>query len=290
MQNHGNWITITESSFSWERDALNFVRERFPSTEPFLAWSNFEFIASDGSINEVDLLVFTPQGFFLIEIKSRPGRISGDAGTWKWEADSTFAVDNPLLLINQKAKKLSSLLRQTKTFRKDGRVPFLEALVFCSAEQIQSDLAGTAAYRICFRDNSDGNGKRPGIMDAILKRRCPGLDSAAKGTFDRPTVRLITKAMGEAGIRPSQKSRRVSDYVLEQLMKGRSTRTGERNTAKWSRWFAAFAFTTSRRVLLQSSERRWSEPLGVRPKSLMNFVIQEYCGLRGSHSMSWDQH
>jgi serine/threonine protein kinase len=218
MQNHGNWIAITESSFSWERDALNFLRERFPSTEPYLAWSNFEFIASDGSINEVDLLVFTPKGFFIIEIKSRPGRISGDAGTWKWEAESTFAVDNPLLLVNHKAKKLSSLLQQTKTFRKDGRVPFLEALVFCSAEQIQSDLTGTAAYRICFRDNSDGSGKRPGIVDTILNRRCPGVDPVARGTLDRPTARLIAKAMGEAGIRPSQKSRRVSDYVLEQLI------------------------------------------------------------------------
>jgi hypothetical protein len=73
MGNTSNWITVAESSFPWERDALNFVREQFPSHEPYRAWSNFEFIAEDGSINEVDLLVFTPQGFFLIEIKSRAG-------------------------------------------------------------------------------------------------------------------------------------------------------------------------------------------------------------------------
>ena len=218
MNSNGNWITVTESSFSWERDALNFIRERFPASELHLAWSNFEFIASDGSINEVDLLVFTPQGFFLIEVKSRPGRISGDAGTWKWESGATFAVDNPLLLANQKARKLSSLLQQTKSFRKGGRVPFLEALVFCSAEQIQSDLTGTAAYRVCFRDNDEGTGKRPGIIDAILKRKCPGMDSTPKGTFDRPTARQIAKAIAEAGIRPSQRSRRVSDYALEQLI------------------------------------------------------------------------
>jgi hypothetical protein len=50
------------------------VRARFPTHEPYRAWSNFEFIADDGSINEVDLLAFTSEGFFLIEIKSRPGR------------------------------------------------------------------------------------------------------------------------------------------------------------------------------------------------------------------------
>jgi hypothetical protein len=50
----------------------DYIRLRFPNHEPYRAWSNFEFIADDGSLNEVDLLVFTPQGFFLIEIKSRP--------------------------------------------------------------------------------------------------------------------------------------------------------------------------------------------------------------------------
>ena len=66
-----------------------FVRQRFPEHEPYRAWCNFEFIADDGSINEVDLLVFTSMGFFLVEIKSRPGRVFGDAGTWTWETDGS---------------------------------------------------------------------------------------------------------------------------------------------------------------------------------------------------------
>jgi len=82
-----NWIAVAESSFDWEREALAFVLDRFPAQEPYRAWANFEFIAGDGSINEVDLLVFTPQGFFMVEIKSRPGRLFGDAGAWTWETD-----------------------------------------------------------------------------------------------------------------------------------------------------------------------------------------------------------
>src|SRR2546423_316843 len=70
-----SWITVTESRYPWERDALDFVRDRFPDHEPYRAWANFEFIALDGSINEVDLLVLSPVGFFLVEIKSRPGRV-----------------------------------------------------------------------------------------------------------------------------------------------------------------------------------------------------------------------
>ena len=96
-----NWTTIAESSYPWEREALEFVRSQFPNHEPYRAWTNFEFVADDGSIYEVDLLVFTPQGFFLIEIKSKPGRLRGDAGTWTWETDGKLAtVDNPYQLAN----------------------------------------------------------------------------------------------------------------------------------------------------------------------------------------------
>ena len=74
MSTTRNWTTVAESKYPWEQDALNFVRQRFPSHEPYRAWSNFEFIAGDGSVNEVDLLIFGPMGFFLVEIKSRPGQ------------------------------------------------------------------------------------------------------------------------------------------------------------------------------------------------------------------------
>ena len=49
------WQAITDSEFPWERDALAFVRDRLPDHDPYRAWANFEFIADDGSINEVDL-------------------------------------------------------------------------------------------------------------------------------------------------------------------------------------------------------------------------------------------
>ena len=51
------WAEITPSEYAWEREALDYIKARLPGSEPFRAWSNFEFIAEDGSINEVDLLV-----------------------------------------------------------------------------------------------------------------------------------------------------------------------------------------------------------------------------------------
>ena len=75
----GRWVEVTESQYSWEREALVYLREKLPDTEPFRAWSNFEFIADDGSINEIDLLVVSLYKIYLVEIKSRPGRVRGDS-------------------------------------------------------------------------------------------------------------------------------------------------------------------------------------------------------------------
>lgn len=78
------WKTIRQSDYPWEREALEFVRQGLPDREPYYAWSLFEFVAQDGSIAEVDLLLLSPVGFFMVEIKSRPGRVSGDAQEWVW--------------------------------------------------------------------------------------------------------------------------------------------------------------------------------------------------------------
>src|SRR5204862_6734586 len=132
---------------------LEFIRQQFPTHDADRAWSNFEFIADDGSINEVDLLVFTPQGLFLIEIKSRPGRVSGDSGTWMWETEGrTVFIDNPVYAANTKAKKLKSLLQRQKAARHREALPFLEALVFLSAPDLDCQVSATGMHRVGLRD------------------------------------------------------------------------------------------------------------------------------------------
>jgi len=139
-----NWITVTESNFPWEREALEFVRDQFPANEPYRAWANFEFIADDGSINEVDLLIISRYSIFLVEIKSRPGEVSGDSHTWIWrDGTREYFDDNPLLLTNRKAKKLASLLRKQLTVQK-RRTPYIQSLVFLSDPAQRCKLTGPA--------------------------------------------------------------------------------------------------------------------------------------------------
>ncbi len=121
----GRWKTISPPQFPWEQDALDFVQRALPNREPFRAYSNFEFVADDGSINEVDLLIISRYSIVLVEIKSRPGEVSDDSHTWIWR-DGTRAYfdDNPLRLTNRKAKKLASLLRKKLTVQK-RRTPYI---------------------------------------------------------------------------------------------------------------------------------------------------------------------
>jgi Nuclease-related domain len=75
----GRGTAVSQSAFEWEREALDFLRQHLPDHDPWRAWSNFEFIDDEGRVNEVDVLVLTPVGLVLIEVKSRPGTLRGDA-------------------------------------------------------------------------------------------------------------------------------------------------------------------------------------------------------------------
>jgi serine/threonine protein kinase len=213
------WIAVTEPQFPWERSALTYLRERLPDQDPFRAWSNFEFIAEDGSINEVDLLVVSLYKIYLVEIKSRPGRVSGDAGTWTWTQEGRpYTEDNPLLLANRKAKKLKSLLLHQSALR-HVRTPFIEATVFLSAPGFHCDLSGAARTGVHLRHDSEQAG-HPDILTVLHG----AAEATGRGhapppqSIDRRLSQAIARALEQAGIRPSQHSRRIGDYQLEQLL------------------------------------------------------------------------
>src|ERR1700722_6060418 len=157
------WSAVSQSPFAWEREALNFARSHLPDHEPWRAWANFEFIDDEGRVNEVDLLVLTPAGLVLIEIKSRPGIVTGDAHSWTWITEGReFTRDNPLPLANRKAKRLASVLRRQDALSGRGAsraaAPWVESLIFLSDVQ-----------RI--------PGIDPGTLKKVVLRGHPGADN-----------------------------------------------------------------------------------------------------------------
>jgi serine/threonine protein kinase len=208
------WKIITPSQYEWERRGLDFIRAGLPDHDPYRAWANFEFQTSDGAIYEVDLLVLTKQGFWLVESKAWSGRITGDALAWTRSLGTDVRTeDNPLLLANRKAKALASLLKVQPACNK-ARLPWVDALVFLSADDVQCDLAGIARNRVLFKDTDD----RKGIVAALTSRIGPGIDPDPRGAIDIRVAKAVSRAMEQAGIRPSQRSRRIGDYVLGDLL------------------------------------------------------------------------
>ena len=214
-----HWITVAESAFPWEMAALRYLRERLPEQEPFRAWANFEFVADDGSINEVDLLVVSLYKIYLVEIKSRPGRVWGDTSTWTWTHEGhTSTDDNPLLLANRKAKKLKALLQRQKALH-GQRLPYVEPIIFLSAPGLRCELSGAACTGVYMRQESGRQGS-PDIV-AVLSGTTElprGRQGAAMPPIDRRLSQAISRAIDQAGIRPSQRAHRVSDYRLERLL------------------------------------------------------------------------
>jgi len=218
------WTEITPSEFAWEREALAFLKAGLPDHEPYRAWANFEFVL-DGSIGEVDVLVVSPKGVFLVEIKSWPGELRGDAGTWRRTppgAARERSEDNPLLLTNRKAKRLKSLLTRQAAFR-GKRVPFVTPLVFLSHPDLECHLEPTGREGVAGLDaDPDGalrqKGGLPGVL-ATIARISPA-EHAALGSrrIDKPTSERLARALEQAGIRPSQRTRRVGDLELGEII------------------------------------------------------------------------
>ena len=55
--------SISASRFHGSRKRWILFIARFPPQDNYLAWANFEFVADDGTINEVDLRVASSSGF-----------------------------------------------------------------------------------------------------------------------------------------------------------------------------------------------------------------------------------
>lgn len=209
------WHTIAESNFSWEREALEWLRANLPDRDSWHVWTNFEFIDDEGKVNEVDALVLSPVGLFLVEIKSRPGVLRGDTHSWTWTTDGRSSTyDNPLILANRKAKRLASLLRRQPAITKAKiRLPFVEPAIFLSSSSLSCQLEGLAKSAT-FQHGRPGSLDDPGIVGALSN----GITTSAAVPVDATQARAIARGLAEAGIRPSNKHRQVGDYRLIKLI------------------------------------------------------------------------
>jgi serine/threonine protein kinase len=220
------WTTVADSPHDHEREALAFLRRHLPDRDPYRVWANFEFVAPNGALYEVDALAITDNGIHLIEIKSHPGSIGGDASTWQWTTPKGKyrLFDNPRLLANRKAKALREVLGRTKEFTKRRNdVPWVSETVFLSDPDVEVTLSPPGRFQVYGRDAEKGQElpsqrkKIGGVVEALTTLE-PDRSGRPRKRIDRPFGARIARAVEQAGIRERTSRKRVGDYRVVELI------------------------------------------------------------------------
>ena len=137
------WEQINPSAFAHEQDGLRDLASYLPDADPYHVWANVEFVGTDGSINEIDALVLTPSGLFVLELKHWQGEIRGDGTQWvrRMPNGRLTPEDSPYILANRKAKRLASLIQfYARQQGKQALTPFVGAAVFLHARTMTARL------------------------------------------------------------------------------------------------------------------------------------------------------
>ncbi|MCU0650047.1 MAG: NERD domain-containing protein [Gemmatimonadaceae bacterium] len=207
------WTRVSDSAYTWEADAIDWLAGRLPDSDAWQGWSNLEFVAQDGSVNEVDALVLTPTKLLLVEIKSTPAVVSGDAGPWTWQRanGSREVTENPLVLANRKAKRLAGLLKNTKALKGKG-TPWVEELVLLGHKDTRVQFTGPAGTRVFLR--SAPHGSERDLAAYIAGCAHDGSD----GPFNWAYHSAVVRGIEELGIRKIQRQFVAGQWRLAELL------------------------------------------------------------------------
>lgn len=215
----------------------------------------------------------------LIEIKSHPGQIGGDASTWQWitRGGQEAHVRHPRNLANSKAKALKELLERSKAFSKRrAEVPYVSEVVFLSDPDLTVTLSPPGRHQVYRRDPEEGQQLPPqrreirGIVEALTSL-APGPKGRPARRIDRPTGARIAEAIEQAGIRERVSRKRFGDYRIIELLADvdadTDTDTGNRlpglpGRARWPARRAPAAATASAPTTWCYGGRRRRPPAG----------------------------
>jgi hypothetical protein len=163
------WEQINDSPYPHEQAGLDLLRDYLPDANPYHVWANVEFVGTDGSINEIDALVLTPAGLYLIELKHWEGQVSGNGTQWirRSRFGARGGVGHPLIATNRKARRLGALLRFYA--RRGEQVPRVHAAVFLHARSSRSALDPVGRQHIYGLHGSDRFSGLPSLRDFLTR-------------------------------------------------------------------------------------------------------------------------
>ena len=244
-----------QTDFPWEREAVDFVLQEQPDSDPHLAWPLHELLdPGTGRLYEIDLIVLSRSGLHLIEIKSHPGVLTGDNQDWTFTEPGGRPrhLACPYPATNHKAKVLGGLL----DYKLGRERPFVRPLVFVSDKNTEIKLTGGCPDYVVTRDN---------IRHALVHG---GVGTRGR-VVNRPMMRAMRDTLRALGLQPSKASRTVAGFKLQRLIDEREgyqehhavSTTVEGDTARVRSYLVPGATTTDRRHQLARAAHREAQIL-----------------------------
>lgn len=197
------------SAHPHEREAVDFVIRTLPDRDPLRLWALVDLVDKSGRRYDLDLVIIGYHAVYLVEIKSHPGKISGDVVDWHatFPDGGKTSFENPLRLTAHKARVLGSML--DSAYGIAGR-PFVQPLVFLSAESLDVRLEAAAMQHVVTRKNFERAitfGEFPGAPPRLLSQ-----------PINRPTAQRTAAALQKLGLKESVESRKVGQLLLTDVI------------------------------------------------------------------------
>lgn len=213
------WIEFTIAMTERQRAALLELRSCLPAFTPYKVWAGFQFLSLDGSHLQVDALVFSEAGIFLVELATERGKIEIEPATWRQTLQNgqIHSFDNPFRLARLKADQLSKLLNDLRSRNKTPQkynLPTIQPLVFISEKDVQPIIAPDAAVGLAFHPIHT---HLPSIENALLRANTPGLTQPPK-PFNLLVRERFESALELADFEPTTTNLRLGDYNLTKLI------------------------------------------------------------------------
>ena len=210
-----HWFEMGDPATPAEAAALRTVREILPHDGITTAWANLTFIDHNGRTAEVDVLLLTKRGFFVVELKGWHGTIRGSSQWWTVTGRTTRQIENPLLLTDRKAKRLSTLLKDyAPNDRAKASLPFVGALVVLHGEGSRVELddarARTGILTLDGYDVHSPKSQKIGTLRSFVAQE----PNDSRDFIDQHRAKLVRTACGRADFRPTPKQRSVGHFVV----------------------------------------------------------------------------
>jgi Nuclease-related domain len=203
------WRVMGEPAQAQEAEALEKVRELLPEDGIARGWVNITFTDLDGRLNEVDVLILTKAGLWIVELKGWHGEITGTQQTW---FHAGRADDNPRKLANAKAKRLVSVLKDLAQSAKlpAGTVPYVHEAVVLHGRDSKVRLDQYGAESVWALNGFNVQGLGAGRQCSDLLAQPPN-----RNPIDRVRANALDRLMDTAGLMPRARQRMIGEFALD---------------------------------------------------------------------------